>query len=159
MLALESFRDRDNAVYYQATRGASEQQIASFMSDIGEASPGITRIRGDWEPILEYLAEEDATVIIDEFPYLVEQTDSFPSILQRVWDHTAQDTVATFVLTGSAIGMMHEYALEGNARLYHRLSKNPNDKIEVGPLQFNAAMSFFPDYGSSRRKPRALARG
>jgi len=148
-LALKSIRDRDNAVYYQATRGTSEQQIASFMSDIAEVYPGITRIREEWEPIFEYLAEEDATVIIDEFPYLVEQTDSLPSILQRVWDHTAQDTAATFVLTGSAIAMMHEYALEGNAPLYHRLSKNPNGKIEVGPLQFDAAMSFFPDYDPS----------
>jgi len=145
-LAIESIRDRDDAVYYQATRGTADQQIDSFVTDAAEVYAGITRIRAEWEPLLEFLAEQDAVVIVDEFPYLVEQTDALPSILQRVWDHTADDTGATFVLTGSAIGMMHEYALDGTAPLYGRVTKNPNGEIEVGPLRFAAAMEFFPEY-------------
>lgn len=145
-LALESIRDRNDAVYYQATRGTAEQQRSAFTSDAAEVYSGITRIRDEWEPLFEYLAEQDAVVILDEFPYLVEQTEALPSILQRVWDHTATETAATFVLTGSAIGMMYEYALEGTAPLYGRVAKNPNGKIEVGPLPFDAAMEFFPQY-------------
>ncbi|WP_275882128.1 ATP-binding protein [Halorhabdus sp. BNX81] len=145
-LALESIRDRDDAVYYQATRGTAEQQRSAFVSDAAEAYSGITRIRDEWEPLFEYLAEQDAVVILDEFPYLVEQTEALPSILQRVWDHTATETAATFVLTGSAIGMMYEYALEGTAPLYGRVAKTPNGEIEVSPLHFAAAMEFFPEY-------------
>ncbi|MGB9960617.1 ATP-binding protein, partial (plasmid) [Halobacterium sp. MBLA0001] len=145
-LAIESIRDRNDAVYYQATRGTADQQISSFINDAAEVYPGITRIREEWEPLFEFLAEQDAVIIVDEFPYLVEQTDALPSILQRVWDHTAEKTATTFVLTGSAIGMMHEYALEGTAPLYGRVAKNPNGEIEVGPLHFEAAMSFFADY-------------
>jgi len=145
-LALESVRDRDDAVYYQATRGTADQQISSFINDAAEVYPGITRIREEWEPLFEFLAEQNAVIIIDEFPYLVEQTDAHPSILQRVWDHTVKDTATTFVLTGSAIGMMHEYALDGTAPLYGRVAKSPNGEIEVGPLGFGAAMSFFPAY-------------
>lgn len=145
-LAIESIRDRDGAIYYQATRGTADQQISSFINDAAEVYPGITRIREEWEPLFEFLAEQDAVIIVDEFPYLVEQTDALPSILQRVWDHTAEKTATTFVLTGSAIGMMHEYALEGTAPLYGRVAKNPNGEIEVGPLRFGAAMSFFPEY-------------
>lgn len=150
-LVLESIRDRNDAVYYQATRGTATQQRAAFISDAAEVYPGITRIREDWEPLFEYLAEQDAVVILDEFPYLVEQTEALPSILQRVWDHTADDTTATFVLTGSAIGMMYEYALEGTAPLYGRIAKSPNGKIEVGPLPFDAAMSFFPEYSPAEQ--------
>lgn len=145
-LAIESIRDRDDAVYYQATRGTADQQIASFIDDAAAVYPSITRIREAWEPLFGFLAEQNAIVIIDEFPYLVEQTDALPSILQRVWDHTAKNTATTFVLTGSAIGMMHEYALEGTAPLYGRVAKNPNGEIEVGPLRFAAAMEFFPEY-------------
>jgi len=145
-LALESIRDRDDAVYYQATRGTAEQQRSAFISDAAEVYSGITRIREEWEPLLEFLAEQDAIVILDEFPYLVEQTEALPSLLQRVWDHTARDTAATFVLTGSAIGMMYEYAIEGTAPLYGRIAKDPNGEIEVGPLPFDAAMEFFPQY-------------
>lgn len=143
-LAIESIQDRNDAVYYQATRGTADQQISSFINDAAEVYPGITRIREEWEPLFEFLAEQNAVIIVDEFPYLVEQTDALPSILQRVWDHTAENTATTFVLTGSAIGMMHEYALEGTAPLYGRVAKNPNGEIEVGPLHFEAAMSFFP---------------
>lgn len=150
-LALESIRDRNDAVYYQATRGTAEQQRSAFVSDAAEVYAGITRIRDDWEPLFEYLAEQDAIVILDEFPYLVEQTEALPSILQRVWDHTATKTAATFVLTGSAIGMMYEYALEGTAPLYGRVAKTPNGEIEVGPLPFDAAMEFFPDYSADEQ--------
>lgn len=150
-LALESIRDRDDAVYYQATRGTAEQQIDSFIRDAAAIYPGISRIREEWEALFEYLAEEDAVVIVDEFPYLVEQTEALPSILQRVWDHTATESSPTFVFTGSAIGMMHEYALDGAAPLYGRVTKSPNGVIEVRPLPFDAAMSFFPDYSPAEQ--------
>jgi AAA+ ATPase superfamily predicted ATPase len=145
-LVLESIKDREDAVYYQATRGSAEQQIDSFTSDAAAVYPGATRIREDWESLFDYLAEQDAIVIVDEFPYLVEQTEALPSILQRVWDHTASDTAATFVLTGSAIGMMYEYALEGSGPLYGRVAKDPNGRLDVSPLPFGAALSFFPAY-------------
>jgi AAA+ ATPase superfamily predicted ATPase len=145
-LVLESIGDRDDAVYYQATRGSADQQISSFISDAAAVYPGVTRIREEWEALFEYLAEENAIVIIDEFPYLVEQTEALPSILQRVWDHTAVNTETTFVLTGSAIGMMYEYALDGSGALYGRVSKDPNGQLDVGPLPFDAALSFFPAY-------------
>lgn len=145
-LAIESIREREDAVYYQATRGTTEQQLSSFITAGAAVYPEITRIRSEWEPLFEFLSERDAIVVVDEFPYLVEQTDALPSILQRVWDHTASETATTFVLTGSAIGMMHEYALEGTAPLYGRVAKRPNGEIEVGPLDFPASMSFFPEY-------------
>ncbi|WP_264556752.1 ATP-binding protein [Halocatena marina] len=150
-LAIESIRDRDDAVYYQATRGTAEQQIASFTTAAAEVYPRITRIRAEWEPLFEFLTEQDAIIVVDEFPYLVEQTDSLPSILQRVWDHTASETATTLVLTGSAIGMMHEYALEGSAPLYGRVAKRPNGEIEVRPLAFPAAMAFFPEYDPAKQ--------
>jgi AAA+ ATPase superfamily predicted ATPase len=150
-LAIESIRDRNDVVYYQATRGTADQQISSFINDAAEVYPRITRIREEWEPLFEFLAEQDAVVIVDEFPYLVEQTDALPSILQRVWDHTAEATATAFVLTGSAIGMMHEYALEGTAPLYGRVAKSPNGEIEVGPLRFAAAMAFFPEYAPAEQ--------
>lgn len=145
-LVLESIRDRDDAVYYQATRGSAAQQIESFTTDAAAVYPGISRIREEWESLLGFLVEQDAIIVIDEFPYLVEQTEALPSILQRVWDHTASETAATVVLTGSAIGMMYEYALEGSGPLYGRLAKDPNGQLDVGPLPFDAALSFFPTY-------------
>lgn len=93
-----------------------------------------------------YLAEQDALVILDEFPYLVQGSNELPSLLQRVWDHEVENTSTTFVLTGSAIGMMYEISISGSSPLYGRLSKQPSGKIDIGPHPFAATMSFFLDY-------------
>lgn len=145
-LTVKSIEDLDNAVYHQATHGTTEQQLDSFINDAATVFSGINRIRKDWENILTYLAEQNAIVIIDEFPYLVDENEALPSIIQRIWDHEVEDTSATFILTGSAIGMIHNIALDGSSPLYGRISKRPNGKLNIGPLPFGAAMSFFPDY-------------
>ena len=145
-LVVKSIENREDAVYHQAAHGTPEQQLDSFIADATTAFPGINRIRKDWENVLTYLAEQDAIVILDEFPYLVDENEALPSIIQRIWDHEVEETAATFVLTGSAIGMIHNIALDGSSPLYGRISKRPNGKLNIGPLPFGAAMTFFPDY-------------
>jgi AAA+ ATPase superfamily predicted ATPase len=145
-LVVKSIEDRDDAVYHQAAHGTTEQQLDSFIADAATVFPGVSRIRKDWENVLTYLAEQDAVVILDEFPYLVDENEALPSLIQRIWDHEVADTAATFVLTGSAIGMIHKIALDGSSPLYGRISKRPNGNLETGPLPFVAAMEFFPNY-------------
>ena len=150
-LVVKSIQDRDDAVYHQAAHGTTEQQLDSFIADAATVFPGVNRIRRDWENVLTYLAEQDAIVILDEFPYLVDENEALPSLVQRLWDHNVEDTAATFVLTGSAIGMIHKIALDGSSPLYGRLSKRPNGKLEIGPLPFAAAMEFFPNYAPAEQ--------
>lgn len=150
-LVVESITDRDDAIYHQAAHGTTEQQLDSFIADAATTVPGINRIRKDWENVLTYLAEQNAIVILDEFPYLVDENEALPSIIQRIWDHEVEGTTTTFVLTGSAIGMIHKIALNGSSPLYGRISKRPNGKIDIGPLPFDAAMTFFPDYQPTER--------
>ena len=145
-LVVKSIENHENAVYHQAAHGTPEQQLDSFIADATTAFPGINRIRKDWENVLTYLAEQDAIVILDEFPYIVDENEALPSIIQRIWDHEVEETATTFVLTGSAIGMIHNIALDGSSPLYGRISKRPNGKLNIGPLPFGAAMTFFPDY-------------
>lgn len=150
-LVVKSIEDRDDAVYHQAVHGTTEQQLDSVIDDAATVFSGITRIRKDWENVLTYLAEQDAIIILDEFPYLVDENEALPSLIQRIWDHEVEDTSATFILTGSAIGMIHDIALDGSSPLYGRISKRPNGKLDIGPLPFGAAMSFFPDYEPAKQ--------
>jgi len=150
-LVVKSIEGRDDAVYHQAAHGTSEQQLDSFIRDAETVYPGVSRIRKDWENVLAYLAEQDAIVVLDEFPYLVAESEALPSLIQRIWDHEVEDTSATFVLTGSAIGMIHEIALDGSSPLYGRVSKRPNGKLNIGPLPFDAAMTFFPNYDADEQ--------
>ncbi|AEN05752.1 ATPase (aaa+ superfamily) [halophilic archaeon DL31] len=140
-LVKESLDLAENTVVYQARQKTSALQLKQFIDAAAESFPGITRIRDDWEEVLRYLAEQDAIVVLDEFPYLVEQEDSLPSVLQALFDHELDDSAATFVLVGSSISMMEEAALLGNSPLYGRSSL----KLDVRQLPFCAAMEFFND--------------
>lgn len=140
-LVKRSLEEYDETVVYQAKQKTAALQLQQFIETAAETYPGVTRIREDWEAILEYLAEQDAIVVLDEFPYLVEQDESLPSVFQAMFDHELDDSAATFVLVGSSISMMEEAALLGNSPLYGRSSL----KLDIRQLPFDAAMEFFPE--------------
>jgi AAA+ ATPase superfamily predicted ATPase len=140
-LVKESIRQCEDAVVYQAKQKTTALQLRQFIDAAAESYPDVTRIREDWENVLGYLAEQDAIVVLDEFPYLVEQDESLPSVLQAMFDHELDDSAATFVLVGSSISMMEEAALLGNSPLYGRSSL----KLDIRQLPFDAAMEFFDD--------------
>ena len=140
-LVSESLRERPETVLYQARQKTTALQLEQFVETAAETFPGVARIQREWEDVLAYLAEQDAIVVLDEFPYLVEQDESLPSVLQALFDHELDDSEATFVLVGSSISMMEEAALLGNSPLYGRSSL----KLDIRQLPFDAAMQFFDD--------------
>lgn len=140
-LVQHSLTDRDDAVVYQATETTARLQLDQFVDIAAEAFPGITDIKEDWESLLGYLGDQDAVVVLDEFPYLIEADPSLPSVIQRLWDQRFQHTSGTLVLVGSSISMMEEATLLGNSPLYGRAT----EKLDLRPLRFAAAQEFLPD--------------
>ncbi len=141
-LVRQSITDRDDAVYYQAVESTAENQREQFAETAAAQFPSVANIRRDWEALLEALGEQDAVVVIDEFPFLIEEDDSLPSRLQRVWDLTLQDTETTLVLIGSSISVMEEKVLAGSAPLYGRRTAT----IDLKPLSVADACQFVPSY-------------
>ncbi|SFK65773.1 hypothetical protein SAMN04487950_0430 [Halogranum rubrum] len=140
-LVRQSLSDRDDTVLYQATETTPQVQLDEFVDVASESFPGISRIKAEWESLLGYLTEQDAIVVLDEFPYLIDADGSLPSVIQRLWDQELRDTAATLILIGSSISMMEEATLLGNSPLYGRFT----EKIDLQQLDFDAACEFFPD--------------
>jgi AAA+ ATPase superfamily predicted ATPase len=140
-LVKQSLNRHEDAIVYQAKQKTSALQLQQFIEIAADSYPGVSRIREDWEEVLRYLAEQDAIIVLDEFPYLVEQDESLPSVLQALFDHELDESAATVVLVGSSISMMEEAALLGNSPLYGRSSL----KLDIHQLPFAAAMEFFGD--------------
>ena len=145
-LITESIRGRDDAVYHQATETTAKAQLDAFVTDASDPYPDIKRLERSWETLLGYLIDQDAIIVLDEFPYLAHSDAELPSLIQRLWDHSVEDSATTLVLTGSAIGMMYELTLDGTAPLYGRISQQPAGKFPIEQLDFTGAMAFFPDY-------------
>jgi len=114
--------------------------------------PDITAVKEEWEPLLTYLTDRDAVIVIDEFPYLIESNEGLPSVIQHLWDTATDESQATLVLTGSAIGMIHTHVLDGGAPLYGRVSQTPNGRLELTQLPFRSIQEFVvPTYDPEER--------
>jgi AAA+ ATPase superfamily predicted ATPase len=141
-LARQSISDRDDTVYYQAIESTAQNQLGQFVDTVTAQFPDLENIRRDWEALLEALGERDAVVVIDEFPFLIEEDDSLPSRIQRVWDTALQNTSMTLVLIGSSISVMEDDVLAGNSPLYGRRTAT----IDLKPLSVSNTREFYPDY-------------
>jgi Predicted ATPase (AAA+ superfamily) len=141
-LVRQSIGDRDDAVYYQAIESTAQNQLEQFVDTTTGQFPSLQNVRRDWEVFLEALGDEDAIVVIDEFPFLIEEDDSLPSRIQRVWDIELQETGMTLVLVGSSISIMEDKVLSGSAPLYGRRTAT----IDLKPLDVSDARQFFPEY-------------
>jgi len=141
-LVRQSIADRDDAIYYQAVESTAQNQLEQFVDTATAQFPSLRNVRRDWEALLEALGEEDAIVVIDEFPFLIEEDESLPSRIQRVWDMELQETGMTLVLVGSSISVMEDKVLSGSAPLYGRRTAT----IDLKPLDMADAHQFFPEY-------------
>ncbi|WP_114578669.1 ATP-binding protein [Saliphagus sp. LR7] len=141
-LVRQSIAERDDAVYYQAVESTAQNQREQFVETATAEFSSLRNVRRDWEALLEALGGEDAVVVIDEFPFLIEEDESLPSRLQRVWDLELQETGMTLVLVGSSISVMEDKVLSGSAPLYGRRTAT----IDLKPLSVTDARQFFPEY-------------
>jgi hypothetical protein len=139
-LVREAVRDRANAVYWQATEETAPVQLENFVGRASETFPLLEDIQRDWEALLRALGREDAVVVLDEFPYLVESDDALPSKIQRVWDTHLEGTGTTLVLVGSSISIMEDKVLSGGSPLYGRRTAT----IDLPPLSLTDARQFYP---------------
>ncbi len=78
---------------------------------------------GDWDSFFAYLAgktKDRVVIAIDEFPYLVKEDPSLPSIIQEFWDKQLKDSGIVLILSGSSISMMEAYTMQHSSPLFGR---------------------------------------
>lgn len=139
-LVRKAIEEQDDAVYWQATEETATVQLADFVETASNTYPLLEDIQRDWEALLRALGREDAIVVLDEFPYLVESDDALPSKVQRVWDLHLEETEMTLILVGSSISVMEEKVLGGESPLYGRRTAT----IDLPPLTLDDAQELYP---------------
>lgn len=114
---------------------AFSRELAEFFQDEVLAAQPLT----SWDPFFTYLtqrAKEGRLVLaIDEFPYLVQENRTLPSILQGYWDGRLRHSNIFLILCGSSISMM-EGLLGGKSPLYGRRT----GQILLRPFAFRQAL-------------------
>jgi len=126
-------------VYFLAAQEAEYRQREKFVQTVAaEFDDRVPRIDG-WNEALDYLgdklADERRIVVIDEFPYLVDENDSLPSYLQSFVDEQLRDTESMLVLCGSSVGTMESAVLGHESPLYGRRT----GQVDLQPFSFRQA--------------------
>jgi AAA+ ATPase superfamily predicted ATPase len=143
-LIREAIKDRTH-VFYQATRVTSSLNLDSFKAEVahGLGADDLLTGLGDWLAVFHFLAraaeqKPGLTVVLDEFPYLVDADPALPSIIQKFWDSgAARVGNLKLLLCGSMIAQMEEL-LAGRNPLYGRKTLT----LDLGPLSFREAAQF-----------------
>ncbi len=126
-------------IYFLAAQEAEHRQREKFVDKIAEYfDERVPRIDG-WDEAFDYLGEKldtkDLVVVIDEFPYLVDENDSLPSYIQGFVDEQLQETESMVVLCGSSVSTMESEVLGHESPLYGRRTA----QFDVTPFSFTQA--------------------
>ncbi|ADD07572.1 DUF234 domain protein (plasmid) [Natrialba magadii ATCC 43099] len=126
-------------LYYLAAQEAENRQREKFVEQIADSfDERVPRIDG-WDDAFEYLGEkletEERVVVIDEFPYLIEENESLPSYIQAFVDEQLQHTDSMLVLCGSSVSVMESEVLGHESPLYGRRT----GQIDLQPFSFQQA--------------------
>ena len=142
-LLRECLRGRSNVLYYVADKSDRAAQLSRFINEAAALNPVIASAAGlDWSSVLDLwlaLMPNGAVLVFDEFPYLVEQDEALPSILQRIVDKL-QDTGKKIIICGSSQRMMQGFVLKASEPLYGRA----REILPIAPLKFGWMKEAFP---------------
>jgi AAA+ ATPase superfamily predicted ATPase len=128
-------------IYFLAAQEAKARQREKFVTQIADHFDERIPQIDSWDDAFDYLGdkctEERLVVVIDEFPYLVEENDSLPSYVQSFVDEQLQGTESMLVLCGSSISTMESDVLGHESPLYGRRT----GQIDLQPFSFQQAQT------------------
>lgn len=146
---LREFCKGKDHVFYSCTECIDDKQLAAFSSRmLSKDMPAAKYIKefSSWEQAFSSVLELPTTgkklLIIDEFPYMVRNNPSIPSILQNLWDSKLKDENVMIILSGSAMSFIEKEVLAEKNPLYGRAT----GILKMREMSFYDAIQFFPSY-------------
>jgi AAA+ ATPase superfamily predicted ATPase len=145
--------------YFLAEQSTAAAQRLTLARQLIAALPseGVSAedIAVSWNALLRYASQQAKgrkksagrfALILDEFPYLVDQTPELPSTLQAWWDREAVHSPLFIVLCGSQLSAMAALGQE-SAPLFGRFNAGI---FHLDPLHYEDVAAFYagsPHYG------------
>lgn len=163
---LKRFIGRKPAIYLLADRRPERDQLKEAATRLGTYFEDVFIGRKgfeSWLEAFEYLkaklskkgraGHHRLVLVIDEYPYLVENNPATSSLFQKGWDETLRHLPICLILCGSSMAMMESETLGQRAPLYGRRTGD----LLVEPLTFSGVRQFFPKRWSFERCVEAYA--
>lgn len=141
-----------SGLYWVAHRSSAKILLDDFSAIIapfmGTGSGAISF--SSWDALLNQLVKicekKRVTIIIDEFPYLVEAVPSITSLLQACWDQKLSKSKIMLVVCGSHYNMMRREFLQDTGPLFGRTTAD----ILVDEIEPKQIRHFLPRYSTEQ---------
>ena len=138
-LICEFLRKHSDNIYFLATEESEALNLKSFKEQVAEYTGNelLKSANLDWLTVFKLLTEHKTqtkkVIVIDEFQYIGEDNNAFPSIMQKVWDTLLKDANIMLILCGSLITLMKRQTLDYVSPLYGRRTA----QIKLKQIPFN----------------------
>ncbi|MEV0684014.1 ATP-binding protein [Nocardia sp. NPDC050378] len=137
---VEEFTQRSGVpnMFYTSEIGVGTDPLIEFSdtvarSSLPDADIFAEALPANWTAALRQLAgilpdDQPSIVVLDELPYLMDESGAFESVLQRAWDRELCRKPVLLILIGSDLAMMQ--ALTSYGRPFHQRGT----EMRLGPL-------------------------
>lgn len=119
-LIKEVLKTQEQSIYFLADRTNEANQRRLFSQSVATEIPDFDKVLyGDWESLLRALnrqLDHRVVVCMDEFPYLVKNSPSLPSVIQKLLNE--RTLRFDLIICGSAQQQMHDIVLNKKEPLY-----------------------------------------
>ena len=121
---------QEDDIYFEADRTGPSEQMRLLSQIVSKHFPGFEDARySGWRGLLaalNYRARERFTLCLDEFPYLVENDPSLPSVIQGLLDDAQEPLRYNLILCGSSQTMMYNLTHDEHSPLFGRADADLN---------------------------------
>lgn len=136
----EFLKDKPN-IFFQAKKDSIYGNLRSFSYEIDKLldlpkSFVFSSMEEAFDSLIEYAKGKRFVIAIDEYPYIVNQDASFPSILQEAIDRAPENLF--FLISGSDVGMLKNELENHNSPLYKRRTFEMN----VTRLKYSESLEY-----------------
>ena len=149
---LQEFAKNTNTIFYpaQSKNDALNLEDFSKMIQIHFDGSFIASFKG-WKDAFEYIdkkADKRTAIIIDEFPFLVEENPTIKSVLQHTIDHLWKKNSNIFlILCGSSVSFMETDVMGNKSPLHDRQTSS----LEILPFDYLDSSMFFNNYTNEQK--------
>lgn len=138
-------------IFYSAKECIDSVQLQAFSNAVISYSSEKFRFVEafkDWEQaflaMTDIEIDKKLIIVMDEFPYMVKNNKSIPSILQNLWDHILKNKNIMIILSGSSMSFIEDEILGYKNPLYGRTT----GIYKLEPMPYSDAIKFFPNYSN-----------
>lgn len=133
------------SIYYECKQTTERNNVDSLAELIGEIfdfpKPAFENIEVLLQFLFKMSEKEPMILVLDEYPYLRENSKGLDSILQSIIDHYKDTSHMKLIVCGSYVGTM-KALLEKQNPLYGRIDLTLNLK----PMDYYESALFYPEF-------------